>query len=127
MILTTALAIAQTGAIVQLSSLDLKKIDQGWGEAHANKSVDNNPLSIGGVKFERGVGTHAVSEFRIRLNGGGSSFSAKVGVDDEVKERGSVEFAVFGDGKRLWKSSEMKGGQAAQSCSVSLNGVKELL
>ena len=33
-------------------------------------------------KFERGVGTHAISTFMIDLGGKGKRFSAYVGVDD---------------------------------------------
>lgn len=127
MIFTTALLLVQAGTPVRLSSLDLTKIEQGWGQPRANRSVENNPLSIGGVKYDTGVGTHAVSEFRIRLGGGALRFTAMVGVDDEVKEKGSVEFLVWGDGKRLWKSRDLKGGEAAQACSISLAGVKELI
>src|SRR6266436_4711146 len=43
----------------QVSSLDLQAVEQDWGEAHRDKSVDGNALSVGGFKFEHGVGTHA--------------------------------------------------------------------
>lgn len=127
MIFTAALLLAQAGQPVRLSSLDLTKIDQGWGSPGKDKSVDGNPLSIGGVKYPYGVGTHAVSEFRIKVNGNALRFTAKVGVDDEVKDKGRVDFQVFGDGKRLWGSGEIEGGEKARDCSVDLKGVKELL
>ena len=45
--------------VVWLSSLDLGKIEQGWGKALADRAVTGKPLSLAGKKFEKGVGTHA--------------------------------------------------------------------
>ena len=70
---------------VSLGDLDLKKVMQGWGSPHADKSVDNHPLSIGGQKFEKGLGTHAASILYIDVQGV-EYFAASVGVDDEVRE-----------------------------------------
>jgi alpha-galactosidase len=123
--LITALLLTQATHAVRLETLDLTKVVQGWEHARANQSVEGHKITIGGVAFDHGVGTHAVSEFRIRLNGGAESFTAQVGVDDEAK-RGTVEFLVWVDGKRKWSSGEMKGGMAAKPCSVSLAGAKEL-
>ena len=61
---------APQGAI-WLESLDLSKIEQGWGEPHAGRSVENHPLKIHGQAFQHGVGTHAVSEMHIDLHGCG--------------------------------------------------------
>lgn len=110
----------------ELGGLDLHSITQDWGEPHANKSVDGHDLSIGGRKFERGLGTHAVSTFRLNLNGTGERFQAAVGVDDEIGQRGSVIFRVSADGKLLWESGLMKGGQPAKEVSVDLRGARTL-
>jgi len=110
-----------------LETLDLSYIEQGWGAPHANKSVDNHTLSIGGVKFEHGLGTHANSTFPIALGGKGERFEARVGVDDEKGKLGTVVFKVFGDGKTLWESGVMRGGEPAKAVSVDLRGVKVLL
>ncbi len=107
--------------------LDLSQIEQGWGQPHAGKSVEGHTLSIGGTKFERGLGTHANSTFRIDLNGRAQRFTAEVGVDDEVGHQGSVTFKVIGDGKVLWTSGLLRGGDAAKPVSVSLHGVKTLV
>ena len=53
----------------ELGSLELQSLTQDWGEPHSNKSVDGRELSIGGRKFERGLGTHAVSTFRRVVTG----------------------------------------------------------
>jgi alpha-galactosidase len=114
---------------VWLDDLNLAATTQGWGEPQKNKSVEGTPLALGGQKFERGFGTHAESRLRVNLDGGAQSFSARVGVDDDVNGNpaSSVEFIVVGDGKELWKSGVMKAGTAAKTCDVNLVGVKALV
>src|SRR5512146_2188309 len=89
---------------VWLDSLDLATMQQGWGEAQANLSVTRQRLSLGGRKFERGVGTHAPGDYRLNLGGGTEKFEATVGLDDGANSRGSVVFQIFGDGKKLFDS-----------------------
>jgi alpha-galactosidase len=124
--LTTGIATAET---VWLDDLNLNAATLGWGEPHKNQSVEGHALSIGGKKFERGFGTHAESVLRVNLGGDATTFSASVGVDDEVKGNpaSSVEFIVRGDGKVLWQSGVMGAGNEAQTCEVDLTGVKSLV
>jgi len=113
---------------VWISSLDLSPIVQGWGQPQADKAVTGKPLSIGGTRFERGLGTHTDSVVRLRLNGGSESFSARVGVDDAAgSDHARISFRVIGDGKVLWRTTGMKLGQAAREVTVSVKGVKMLL
>ena len=123
---TSGIASAET---VWLDQLDVRSATQGWGDPHRNKSVEGHPLTIGGVEFQRGFGTHAESFLRLKLDGGAQKFSASVGVDDEVNKNpaSSVEFFVIGDGKELWSSGVMHAGDAAKACAVDLAGVKMLL
>ena len=57
------------------------------------------PLSIAGEKFDRGVGTHAASVFRIKLDGKTVSFKASAGIDDSAPEhelkQASAEFIIL--------------------------------
>lgn len=102
-------ASAQTPSTTFVDELDLKQVRQGWGEPRRNLSVDGNPLSIGGRKFTRGLGTHAQSTLLVDLRGS-RQFEALVGVDDEVKKQGSVVFEVWAGTRRLWTSPLMRGG-----------------
>src|SRR5579859_4341018 len=71
--LLTATLLAAGGAkagTVWLDELDLSSVTQGWGEVHKNRSVDDHDLTIGGVKFDRGMGTHAESAYYLNLDGG---------------------------------------------------------
>ena len=84
-------------------------------------------MSIAGEKFTHGLGTHAASTFSIMLNGQAEKFTAKVGVDDGAGGRGSVTFKIVGDGKTLWESGVLKGGEAAKEVAADLRGVKLLV
>ncbi len=112
---------------VWLSTIDVTRIEQGWGQAHADRSVDGAALRIGGRTFEHGIGTHAESTIPLELQGNGSHLSAWVGVDDETDKRGSVVFHVEADGKELWNSGVMHGGDAAKEVSLDIAGAKVLV
>ena len=81
---------------IALSTLDLTKVNQGFGKARANLSVDGKPLSIAGQKFESGLGTHAASSLLLDLNKAATRFTAFVGVDDDAdgSPNSSVKFIV---------------------------------
>ena len=108
---------------VWLDTLDLREVRQGWGGAQRNRSVQGNPITIAGRRFERGVGTHAVSRFTVGCRGA-TRFTAWVGVDDEMRGHpGSVEFQILGDGRLLWRSGVLRVGTPAARADVSLKGV----
>src|SRR5206468_2263184 len=79
-------------ADVALASLDLAKmrVQPGGGGrgapaqtvAQANRSIDGNPIRIGGREFAEGVGTRATSVLFVRLGGGAERFTASIGADD---------------------------------------------
>lgn len=118
---------AQNAQTVWLDQLDLSAATQGYGVPKKNTTVDGNKMTIAGKTFERGFGTHAESSLIVVLNGGAISFSAQVGVDDEMKDHEpAVEFVVNGDGKKLWSSGVMRLGDAARACSVSLAGIQKI-
>jgi alpha-galactosidase len=109
-----------------LSSLGLSG-DQSWGELRSDRSVDGNVLTIGGQKFEHGLGTHAESTIKIGLNGKGERFTASVGIDDETGGRGSVSFQIYGDGKMLWASGVVHPGDPPKAVSVELKDIRNLV
>jgi alpha-galactosidase len=114
---------------VWLDELNLATAAQGWGDPQKNKAVGGGHLTICGKQFARGFGTHSVSELHVNLAGGAQSFSASVGVDDEVNGNAaaSVEFIVRGDGRVLWQSGVMRAGAAPKDFTVDLTGAKSLV
>ena len=116
------------GESVWLSSLDITKTVQGYGHPHADKSVNGNPISIGGTQFARGLGTHADSLLCVKLDGKGMNFTAQVGLDDEERNpQASIAFKVMADGRELWTSGIMRSGHSPKPVDVDLRGVKVLV
>lgn len=121
-----ALVPAGEAATVRLDGIDLGGVIQEWGGPRAGRSVEGNPLSIGGRTFAHGVGTHARGDWFLDLGGKASRFRAWVGVDDESCGSGSVTFDLYGDGELLWGSGVMVRGDAAKRVDVPLEGVRRL-
>ena len=120
--------IAQTPVhYVSVDQLDLSMATQGYGIPGKNRTVDGKRMTIAGVTFEKGFGTHAESSLLIQLNGKAKSFTAQVGVDDEIKgQQPAVEFKLIADGKNIWSSGIMRLGDPAKPCKASLVGVQKL-
>lgn len=112
---------------VWLDTLEVTGITQGWGVAQANRGMREQPLSIGGRKFDRGVGTHAISTTRLELAGGTERFLAYVGVDDNARGPATISFKIVADNRTVWQSGVMKPGAAAREVNVDLRGVQTLL
>lgn len=124
-VLTTAMTAA--AGTLYLDELDVGAMTTGWGESQGRKSVDGNPLRIGGVSYDRGVGTHAVGQLELD-RGDATRFQALVGVDDEVGDLGTVVFKVLGDQEVLWASDVLSGADpAATPVDVDLSGRSRIL
>jgi alpha-galactosidase len=111
---------------IWLDTIDLSGMRQGWGAPRMNRSIANKPLTIGGKQFDRGIGTHANSLFRINLDGYADRFTGTVGVDDNCGGSASVVFRVLADGKERFNSGVMKTGEPAKSIDVNLRHVRLL-
>ncbi len=90
---------------------------------------DGKPLTLRGTAYPKGLGISAGSKVIFRLAKKCSKFSALVGVDDETKGAGSVQFQVLADGERLYPSAELAtltGTDAPQAVEVDLTGKQRL-
>lgn len=126
-ILATGSIKAQKTDTLWLQKINLSQVSQEWGSPIANLSVENHPLSINGVIFKKGIGTHAASLITMNLKGTAERFQGAVGLDDEVKGKpGSVVFVIMADKKEAFRSPVMKYGMAAVNVDVNLKGVKLL-
>ncbi len=104
----------------------------GWGPYERNRSngeqgaADGTTLTINGTTYASGLGVHAASAIQFAVSGC-TSFSAQVGVDDEVGSLGSVVFQVWnGTTTKLYDSGTKTGLDAASSVNVSIAGVTDL-
>lgn len=115
-----------TSNIVWLDSLNLDGVTQGYGTPQVNRSVEGNPIRIGGVSYERGIGTHANCLWPIDLKKSAKRFEAYVGVDDEKPGQGSIVFKFRVDDKLVATTGLMKGGDKAKFISFDLTGADSL-
>ena len=136
-------ALADTGKVQTLTAgsnvlqySSLASASNAWGPIEQNTSNgdqaagDGQPLTIGGKVYTQGFGTHAGSQMLFTLapasNITCTTFTADVGVDDEVGSKGSVVFQVYADGVKKYDSGSLTGADAAKAVSVDVTGVKQL-
>ena len=95
----------------------------GWGGAQADETPFGETISIGGRRFDTGIGILENSRLEVR-NARYARFSAFVGVDDSARNRRHpVTFIVYGDGKLLAKSKPMRAGERAVELAADVKGV----
>ncbi len=111
---------------VYLSTLDWVSATTGFSTVKKDKSVRNNPLILGGITYQKGIGIHANGEIIYNLNGAFEKFTSQIGVDDESTAQGSVKFQVFGDGNLLYESAVIFRADPSVFIEVPLLGVNEL-
>jgi len=111
-----------------LSDLPWASATAGWGTIHLDASIVGNPLTLRGVTYAKGIGTHAISQIVYNLNGQYNWFLSDVGIDDEELTRGTgtVDFQVIGDGKMLFDSGVVSNSSPTVHINVSVAGVQQL-
>jgi hypothetical protein len=96
-----------------------------------DRAVDGGPLRVGGQHEARGIGVHAPSRLTWQLDGSYERLRFSVAVDDSgvgAERSGSVRFRVLGDGRELWQSAIVRGGQGLTSPPpLAVSGVRELV
>ncbi len=126
---TTASAstIALNAAPVFLSDLTWSSLMSTWGTAQNDQTVKGEQITLNGVTYARGVGSHADSWIKYDLLGRYTNFTSDIGVDDEVGSNGSVTFQVWGDGVLLFDSGELTGSSPTMHINVKIAGVQQLM
>jgi alpha-galactosidase len=103
-----------------------------WGVPERDRSngeqgaTDGHPMKLAGTSFAKGVGVHAGAILTLNLGGACTTFNAKVGVDDEVGDRGSVVFSVWSGAERLYQSGILTGSMPIENVSVDVTGKADL-
>jgi alpha-galactosidase len=116
---------APAGAI-WLDSLDLANFVQGHGKAMAAESISDKPLTMAGVVYPHGVGTHAESRANIDLKGNAVRFATMFGIDAETKDKGSAALRITVDGQLRLETPTMRGGQPPIKVDVDLRGAQTM-
>ncbi|WP_214324530.1 NPCBM/NEW2 domain-containing protein [Nonomuraea sediminis] len=113
-----------------ISDLTWTKSANYWGPVERDQSVggkgqnDGLPLTIGGVKYAKGLGTHAPAEIEFYAGGRCSAVEFQGGVDDEVGDAGSVDLEVWADGGRAAHSGILTGAQPAKKVTADVTGAR---
>ncbi len=121
-----------SGPVSYAGELEWLETENGWGPPEIDRSNgerapdDGGPIRIGAAVFDRGIGAHAPSLIVVAVDGRCSLFLADVGLDEEVGDRGSVVFEVWGDGERLAVSGLVRGPQTAVPIAADLEGVERM-
>jgi alpha-galactosidase len=126
-----ALAFGDIQPAPQPGRIDVRSRRQDHAKLRFGLSCMETPLQIGSQPFVHGLGTHANSEIGVELPDGAKAFKALVGVDnnyDTQGTRGSVQLAVAIDGKEVFRSPTVRGGDAPLPVEVAIpEGSQELL
>ncbi|MHC4201626.1 MAG: NPCBM/NEW2 domain-containing protein [Planctomycetota bacterium] len=136
---------SEGGRLVPVSTLtpsEVRQIPQ-FDEVFPHR-LDRNPsggfLSIGGRRYERGLGCHSRCELVYELGGAYSTFLAEIGVEDQARgrgevglpsggaarARGEVVFRCLADGKVVFESGVCRGGEPPRLVRAGVAGARKL-
>ncbi|TKG96685.1 alpha-galactosidase [Puteibacter caeruleilacunae] len=88
---------------VNVQDLQINLAQQTYSAPVKNKSVAGEDIKVGGHRFSLGIGVHAKSILKIKMNDG-SRFTAKIGVNDSDidYQAKTVKSIPLTDGKRMF-------------------------
>jgi len=121
-----------SGATNYLSDMAWVSATNAWGDVERNRSNgergsnDGRRLSVAGKQYDKGLGVHADSVIKFKVDKKYSTFFSDIGLDDETGSSGSVTFEVWGDGRKLYDSGTLRGTSAVKSFQLDIAGVTEL-
>ncbi|GAB2807247.1 NPCBM/NEW2 domain-containing protein [Lentzea nigeriaca] len=117
----------------EVGNMNWEASTNSWGPVERNTSNgeeaagDGNTLTIEGTTYSQGIGAHADSAVHLYLGRACSTFSAQVGIDDEVSdEAASVRFLVYGDGELLADSGVKTADRGPSTLEVTTTGYATL-
>ncbi|HWP39368.1 MAG TPA: NPCBM/NEW2 domain-containing protein, partial [Tepidisphaeraceae bacterium] len=121
-----------TTAVTYLSDLEIVNQTNTRGPVEIDSSIgqvgikDGRPITLNGVRYARGIGTHSDSKLVYNLAGQYTTFITDLGIDDEVGSRGSVVFEIWTDGTKVFDSGPVSGASATQTAVVNVAGKSQL-
>jgi len=109
------------------NSLIVIRFAQGWGKLKINRSVTGGPLSVAGIPYNRGLGSHAISYIRVRALTLGSRLEGACGIDDAGVLGRAIFIIRTLDGTTLFESGIVNHGESARSFSVPIKSGQDLI
>lgn len=104
---TPAMQALSPGRKVYLSDLSPEIVEHGFAAPRMDTTWQGAPVVMGGVPYEKAIGTHAWTQLRFAVPDDAFLFQAVVGLTDDIRacEAATVEFELRGDRDQLlWKS-----------------------
>jgi alpha-galactosidase len=99
--------------------------DMSGGNAAAG---DGHPLTIGGVRYAKGLGAQAPAEIGYYTAGRCTTVEFSAGIDDEVDApgavRGSADFQVWADGELAARTGVLTGDQPPRKVTAPVKGAR---
>ncbi|MBB3060469.1 NPCBM/NEW2 domain-containing protein [Microbulbifer rhizosphaerae] len=108
-----------------LSQLSADYHRQEWGHMGRDRSVEQQPIRIGGHHYAKGLGVHARSETRYRIPAGAKYFHSYFGLD-VAGHRGLVEFKVLLDGEEVFSSGPYNNRRETGEILLPLEGASRI-
>ncbi|MGH3319842.1 MAG: NPCBM/NEW2 domain-containing protein [Streptosporangiaceae bacterium] len=91
----------------------------GDGEQAAG---DGHTITIGGVTYDKGLGTHAPSEVLYYVGKNCSTVTSDVGLDDEKSGAGSATFQVWADSEKRAGSGVVTWQDSPRNLTADVSG-----
>ncbi|MEU6100792.1 NPCBM/NEW2 domain-containing protein [Streptomyces flaveolus] len=113
-----------------LGDLPWLSATNGWGPVERNTSNgesaagDGNPITIGGVVYDAGLGVHAASGVAYYTGRDCETVTAEVGVDDEKGAKGTVAFQIWADGTEVASTGVLTNAMPAQPITADVTGAE---
>jgi hypothetical protein len=117
---------------VYLSDLTWTSADNGWGDVEKDASNgerragDGTAITLNAKKYKKGLGVAVNSEVVYDLDAKYAQFFSDIGIDDEVRSKGSMTFQVWADGRKIFQSGVKRGDDATDSIKLDVSGVRKL-
>ncbi|MHC4694101.1 MAG: NPCBM/NEW2 domain-containing protein [Planctomycetota bacterium] len=110
---------------------DLYYIWKNGNAPRSDKNFDNNPISINGITYDKGLGCKDNCKIMYKLNNKADRFKAVVGLDDSYGGSNTGRFRVYNEdlfGNRvLFDSRKMDKDSSEKNIDLDVKGVKCLL
>ncbi len=100
-------------ASITISGLPASKVEVGFAQAVMNKNLSGEPVSISSQPCMGAIFVHAPSRLTFTTKKQFAYFKARLGIDGSVGSKGRVRFLVFLDGKPIFSSAAVSGGEQA--------------
>jgi hypothetical protein len=113
---------------VYVDALPADRVDAGSAALTRNSSLGAQPLSVFGRRYLRGLGVHAPTTVKVRLDGGFKRLQAWVGPDQGMAtyDRSGLVFQVLLDGQMRWKSGLITRHEPPEYADVDVTGARTL-